>query len=370
MRLGINGLRLMGRRFGVGRYVEYLLRYWMVQEHPFDRITAYTPGPLDDPLVFGGRVRQQTIHPAPSPAVWEHVVLPLLKPADDLFFCPSYIVPALSRERPCVVTHLGSYEAVPDAFPWWERTKARALYSGSARHADLVITVSESSRRDIVRFYGVPDERIRVIPLGVDDAFRPIDDEAMLDRRRRAFFPDGRPYVLFVGKLSTRRHIPELLEAFRRVAAERNLPHGLVLIGGDLTGQRVGERAASLGIADRVRHLPFADHATLVEAYNAADTFIYPSGYEGFGIPVLEAIACGTPTITLDNSAFPEFAGGIAHFARDGSVDGLAAALAEVVGSSAWRERTRRDGPVRAESYRWAGIAERTMAVLAEVVGR
>jgi len=114
----------------------------------------------------------------------------------------------------------------------------------------------------------------------------------------------------------------------------------------------------------------YATHDELVEAYNAADVFIYPSDYEGFGMPVLEAMACGTPTITLDNSAFPEFAGGIAHFARDGSSAALADALGEVVQSPSIRAMTRRDGPARAETYRWRNIAARTMNILAEFVPR
>lgn len=367
MRLGVNGLRLTGRRLGVGRYVEYLLRYWPTLQHPFEEICVYAPKPLAEPVPLGDPIRLQLLGPRTSPAVWEHLVLPLRKPRDDLFFCPSYIVPLLTRSRPLVVTHLGSYEAIPGAFPWWERTKASALYRHSCRRADMVITVSESSKRDIMRFYGVAEERIRVIPLGVDDRFQPLVDERRLEKRRRGYFADGRPYILFVGKLSARRNIPELVEGFARLVRRAHLPHGLVLIGPDSDEQRVPRLAARLGVAERVMHRPFASHVELVEAYNAAELFIYPSEYEGFGIPVLEAMACGTPAITLNNSAFPEFAGGVAHFARDGSTEGLAEAMETVLFSPEIRERGRREGPRRAEIYRWRDIARRTMDLLTQV---
>jgi glycosyltransferase involved in cell wall biosynthesis len=359
MRLGIDGLRLVGNRLGVGRYIEYLLRCWNDSTHPFDEIAVYTPGDLDLAMNDKGRVR---IEPLPSslPAgLWEHVVLPARKPRDTVFFCPSYVVPVLSREHPTVVMHHGSYEVIPSAFAWWPRTKARLVYQSSCRRADAIITVSESSRRNIVRFYGVDEAKIRIVPPGVDDVFR-----------RRSYFADGRPFVLFVGKMTARRHVPDLVDAFARFVRDTRAPHGLVLVGPDTVGHRLPERFASLGIADRVHWKQFATHDELVEAYNAADVFIYPSDYEGFGMPVLEAMACGTPTITLDNSAFPEFAGGIAHFARDGSSAALAAALGEVVQSPTIRAMTRRDGPARAETYRWRNIAARTMTILAEFVPR
>jgi len=369
MRLGVDGLRLMGNRLGVGRYVEYLLRCWSSGNHPFSEIVAYTPGDVRLPSVDDRVVRVQPLGPGGSRALWEHVVLPLRKPKDDVFFCPSYVVPALSRERPVVVTHHGSYEVIPDAFRWWPRTRARLVYAASCRRADAIITVSESSRRNIVRFYGVDPNKISIVPPGVDDIFRPIDDEARLAERRRAYFPDGRPFVMFVGKMTARRHVPDLVDAFAAFVRRENAPHGLLLVGPDTVGHSLPERFAKLGITDRVHWKQFASHEELVEAYNAADVFVYPSDYEGFGMPVLEAIACGTPTITLDNSAFPEFAGGIAHFARDGSASALADALTEVVGSGELRARTRRDGPPRADAYRWSRIADRTMAVLARFAG-
>lgn len=369
MRLGVDGLRLMGNRLGVGRYVEYLLRCWADGNHPFSEIVAYTPGSVTVPGLESGVTRTQVIGPAASRALWEHAILPVRKPRDDVFFCPSYVVPLLSREHPVVVTHHGSYEIIPSAFRWWPRTRARLIYQQSCRRADAVITVSESSRRNIVRFYGVDERKIRIVPPGVDDVFRPIDDATRLDERRRSYFPDGRPFVLFVGKMTARRHVPDLVDAFAGFVRRQRAPHGLVLVGPDTVGHSLPERFAALGIADRVHWKRFATHEELVEAYNAADIFIYPSDYEGFGMPVLEAIACGTPTITLNNSAFPEFAGGIAHFAQDGSARALENALCEVAASPDVRALTRRDGPARADAYRWRRIADRTMAVLAEFTG-
>ncbi len=364
--LSVDGLRLLGPRTGVGRYVEYLLREWDASPAPFERIRLFTPRALDGGLAFGRGVEHRVVPGRFGDAYWEHVLLPRAHASGDLLFCPGYVVPALARGK-VVVTHHGSYEAIPEAFPLWSRVKSRALYQWSARRADVVITVSASSRADIVRFYGIPESKIRVIPVGVDDAFRPLGATAAVDVARRRYFSDGRPFILFVGKLTQRRNVPQLVEAFARARSARSISHGLVLIGPNSAGHDLAALARRFGVVDSVVHRDYATHEELVPAYNAAELFIYPSSYEGFGLPVLEAMACGTPAIALRNSAFLEFADGAARLAPTGSADDLFRAIDEVLGSRDLREEMRRAGLERAAGYRWKPIAARTMDVLAEV---
>ncbi len=369
MDLGINGIRLMGKRYGVGRYIEYLLRHWAGMACPFDRIRFYTPGGLDESLELPTGIEHQIIPSSLPNAYWEQVVLPRHHGRKDLLFCPSYVSPLAARCR-TVVTHLGSYEALPTAFPWYERVKTRLIYQLSAKKADLVITVSESSRADITRYYGVPPEKIKVIPLGVDPAFRPLDDPDVLQRIRRRYWGTTRPYILFVGKLSKRRNIPQLISAFAKLANERRIPHGLLLVGQDPVGQNIPQLVKSLGVEDAVVQREFATHEELIDIYRAADLFVYPSSYEGFGIPVLEAMACGVPAIALNNSAFLEFADGAAYLAKDGSVDELYRAIDTVLLSPNLRAQLRRAGIQRAQDFGWEGIARQTMEALAAVAQR
>lgn len=365
--LGVNGCRLAGARLGVGRYIEYLLRSWARDPAPFRAVRVYTPAGVHLPRDTAGAVEQRVL-PWRGPAgLWEQVALPLGKPPDDVFFCPAYTVPLLARARPLAVTHHGSYEALRGEFPLLRRWKARLAYQLACRRADRIITVSESSKRDIVRFYGVDPDRIRVIPDGVDERFRPRDDAALIERRRRSYFADGRPYLLFVGKLSRRRHLPELVEAFARLRGRRRLPHGLVLIGPDTAGQRPLRLAARHRVEEHVVHKVHASHGELAEAYNACDLLVYPSEREGFGLPVLEAMASGTPVVALDRPAISEFASGVALLAPDGSAASLEAAMETALDSDELRRRMRRDGPLRAARYGWAGIARRTLEVLAEL---
>ncbi len=142
MDLAVNGLRLMGHRYGVGRYVEYLLRHWADMPNPFGRIVIYTPGPLDDEIHMPGNAEHRIVSTVGPNAYWEQVVLARLRRQHELLFCPSYVVPLLGRGK-TVLTHLGSYEALPSAFPTLERWKSRLIYQLSAHRADRVITVNQ-----------------------------------------------------------------------------------------------------------------------------------------------------------------------------------------------------------------------------------
>jgi glycosyltransferase involved in cell wall biosynthesis len=366
MQLAVNGIRLVGKRFGVGRYVEYLLRHWKGVEHPFDKITVYVPAPLNDEIDLPIRTELQVIPTSAPYGYWEQVLLTRHSSNHDLLFCPSYVCPVLRRGK-TVLTHLGSYEALPSAFPLLERWKSRGLYQLSARRADRVITVSESSKRDIVRFYGIAPDKISVISLGVDPMFRPIRDEGLLIATRTRYIGSDRPYILFIGKLSRRRNIPELVAAFGRLKRERHIPQSLLLIGENSVHHDIERLAAAHDVQESVIHLDFASHRELVTIYNAADLFIYPSSYEGFGIPVLEAMACGVPSIALRNSSFLEFAVETIYLAQDGNADELFRAMESVLFSDSLRAKMRAAGPLKAEQFGWQSIARQTMDLLCQV---
>ena len=363
--LGVNGVRLATIRSGVARYLENILRIWEESEIPFERVVVYTPRPID-PLPFPAARTETRLVPARgSLALWEQLQLPRAHGREAPLFCPSYIAPLAAR-CPIALVHHGSYEGYPAAFPWWRRWRAFAAYRTSARRADLLITVSESSRRDMVRYYGLAPERIHVVPVGVDTAlFRPLADPTLLaDFRRRVLGVDA-PFLLYVGKPIRRHNIRPMLEGFKLLVERGRANLRFLFIGADLPGLDVRAIVRELGLDERVTLVGHASHETIRLAYNAAELFVYPSDYEGFGMPVLEAMACGTPTITLDNTSFPEFAGGVAFFVARGDAESLAAAYREVLGDEGLRRRMRELGPLRARDYEWRVVAGRTMELLA-----
>ncbi len=362
--LGIPVQRLVGSRTGVARYIAELLNAWAEQEIPFQRVTVWCFRPVRIPgkfhLCVGGTRWPRVL--------WEHVwVARRAHRSDvDLLFCPSNIVPFMFRGA-CVVTILDTLQARrPDDFPRVRTGYLRPLYRASARRADRIIAPSETTARDIVTFYGVPRDRIVVIPLGVHARFFEVDAAHCKDVRAR-YGPGGDPFVLFVGKLSRRRNIPILIQAFARVVIRHALPHRLILIGPNYLRIPIHRMARQWGIGRRVLHYEFIPERDLIAMYHAADLFVYLSEWEGFGLPVLEAMAAGTPVLTLDRPVFREFVGDATVRVDTADVEIVAAQMARILVDRDLHRRLQQQGPVQARQFSWTKTARRTMEVLYEV---
>lgn len=370
MILGVNGIRLVRNPSGVARAIEAILNALPEIEQPFDDIRVYSPEPID-PAIRLPAIARNIVLPTRLPSsLWEQFVLPQAHGRQHVLLCPSYVSPVLAR-CPTLLVHHGSYEGyarAAEVFSWWSRVKYRISYRLSARAATVVTTVSEHSRRDMARFYRLPPERIHVIPEGVDTrVFRPIDDGGRLNAWRRSVLGEDRPFLLYVGKPTKRRNLANLLRAFQRLKVGHRIPHKLLLIGTALPGTAFAGIVEELRLSAEVVTIPHASHAEIALAYNAAELLIYPSDYEGFGMPVLEAMACGTPVIALDNTAFPEFAGGIAMLLPDAEVETLAKGIWDVITDDPRRDRMRREGPGRAAAYDWRLITGRYAALLRDL---
>lgn len=353
MILGVNGIRLAVDRSGVARCIEALLRCFGELKHPFSEIRVYTPEPLDKDIFLPSNA-VNVVLPSPFPrAGWEQITLAKAHGSKNLLLCPSYVSPLLAR-CPTFLIHHGSYEGFPQAFDWWTLNKARAIYSMSAKRATALSTVSEYSKRDMVKFYGISADKINVVPEGVDtNVFRPINDTERLSRWRTKVFGEDVPFIAYVGKPTERRNLSALIRAFADLKVE-GLPQKLLIAGASLPGTSPFRRVIEeLKLQSEVFVLDYVTHEEMPVVYNAASLFIYPSSYEGFGMPVLEAMACGTPVITLDNTAFPEFASGVAHLLKDAEVLTLKQGMAAVLSDNAWQKQMAEDGPKRAAGYDW-----------------
>ena len=369
MRLGINGIRLLGQRSGVGRAIEALLRWLGELEHPFTEIRVYTPEPLPADVYLPTSAKSIVRPSALSSGLWEQLVLPIAHRGDDLLLCPSYVVPIFARGKIMLVHH-GSYEGYPRAFSWWQRQKTRILYSASAHRATHLTTVSEHSKREIVRHYGVAPDKITIVPEGVDTTlFRPITDASVLSRWRVERLGADVPFIMYAGKPTARRNLPALIEAFGRVKHSLNLPHKLVLFGMAMPGSPIEKDIAQSPVVRDIVSIGFASHAELAVAYNAAGLFIYPSSYEGFGMPVLEAMACGVPAIALNTTAFPEFAASAALLLPDARVETLADGITRVISDAELRRHMGKEGVRRAADYDWSKVIAKYIAIMIRLAG-
>lgn len=234
-------------------------------------------------------------------------------------------------------------------------------YAHKLRRADGIITISQSSKDDAVSLLGIPDEKIRVIHLGVDHArFQPSTGVGR--------FAQSPPYVVNIGARNANKNQARILEAFARVAAENpNLQ--LFFAGPWRTADRewLEVEAEKLGVRERVKHLGYVSEAEMPSLYGNAVAFVFPSLEEGFGLPVLEALACGGPVVTSSRSSLPEVAGEAALFVDPCSVTDVADAIKRLLADPSLREKLRRCGFARAAQFTWAKTAQETRDYLRSV---
>lgn len=368
MRIAFNGQRLAGQRFGVGRYIEYLLRHWATQLRGDEEVTLFVRRPLQDDLaVLSPRIRPVLLESRMSGLPWESMRLPGPASRHDVLFCPAYSGPIVYPGRVVVATHSVN-ETQSTAHSWlYGQTYAR-LYRHCARRADAVIVPAESTRDAVVQHYGVHAGRIAVVNQGADDSFRPISDPTVLREVRRRYFGADRPYILFVGKCSRRRNIPMLLEAFAKLRATRRIPHGLLLFGPNHTNLPLADLCRTLGIADDVVQTDgkVASHAELVPIYGAASVFVHPSENEGWSMTTTEAMACGVPVVAADRGGLGELARGHALMV-DPSVDALVEAIGRVLEDDVLRQDLRVRARERGRALRWSEVSRQTLDVLRAV---
>ncbi len=308
--------------------------------------------------------------------VWfEQVALPAAatKARAALVHNPYFAAPLWSR-LPTVVT---VHDLVPVVRPEYRRTAAQRLYTTlvvrGLMAASRIITDSAASARDLQDRLRVSAERIRVIPLGVDERFRPLQSdrerlwaEAILARHRL-----GRPYLLYLGGLDRRKNVSTLVHAFASLKQERRIPHVLAIVG----GVRVGDDlfydprpdVERLGLEDSVRLLGQVADADVRALHALADAFVFPSTYEGFGLPPLEAMACGAPVICSSASSLPEVVGDAGVLFDPNDAGALAAALWKVLCDPELRQWLRERALARAADFTWEKTVQSTIAVWNEV---
>jgi glycosyltransferase involved in cell wall biosynthesis len=313
--------------------------------------------------------------PLPRPLLydaWHLIRRPLLQRSRrlrhvDVVHAPSVAVPPKS-DAPLVVT---AHDAAPLIYPETYPRRGRRFHAqglaAAAKRADLVITVSQSAAEELVAYTAISSDRIRIVPNGVD--LEIARDEDVESVRRELGIGDA-PYVFWIGSLEPRKNVGVLVDAFVRWALHTDLPHLLVLAGpaGWLEDEAsVLEPARRLG--DRVRTVGRIGDPALGALYRGADLFAFPSLHEGFGIPVLEAMAQETPVLAADIPALREIAAGAAVLRSPDDPGAWVAALDNLLHDAEERSRLGEAGRARAQGYSWERCADETRAVYREALG-
>jgi len=357
------------RKAGVSRYIQRLLE-WLPQVDPsWDYVAFLSPGHM---APQGWEVRRSVWRTAFPPArvAWEFFGLPWQSKSAglDLFHAPVNVIPPWPPCPTVVTIHDLSPFLFPELYRPSRRLYQQTQLRRSARQAAHIIADSEATRQDVIHILGAPPERVTAIPLGVEETLRPITDPKALAAFRQRHGLE-RPYILFVGTLEPRKNIPCLLEAFALLKARQNVSHALVLVGGKgWYYEALFERISKLGLGKDVYFAGYAADRDLPYWYSAAEAFVYPSLYEGFGLPPLEAMACGVPVIVSRASSLPEAVGEAGLLVEPDDPQALAEAISLLLEDADLRERLRRAGFERAAQLTWRRTAQRTAAIYLHIL--
>jgi len=376
MLIGIDASRaLRAQRTGTERYaleiIRHLLQLPAAADHQWHLYADAPPAPallpVRTPGAAGDNVAWQIM---PARRLWTHRTLAaaVTRHRPDVLFVPAHVLPLVVPPRrlpPSVVTiHDLGYHAFPETHTRWQRLYLEWSTRWSAWAATRLIAVSTATASDLRRLYGADRRKIDVIHEATVPALAVSRDQLDQIRRRYAL---ARPYALFVGTLQPRKNLVRLATAYKALVEHQAVAWDLVLAGapGWLSDPILRE-LAELGMDDRIHQLGFVPDADLPSLFGGARLFVFPSLYEGFGLPVLEAQTYGVPVMTANNSSLPEIAGDAALLVDPTDVDAIAAAMLRLSQDEPLRQRLITAGYANVKRFSWEKAARETLAVLAQ----
>ncbi len=366
MRIGIDASRTtVARRTGTEGYALNVIRAMLAGDPAHDYLLYFRDDPAPD--LFSNGTRRVL----PFPRLWTHIRLSfeLLaaafgfaqdKPRPDVLFVPAHVLPLIHPLPSVVTVHDLGYKYFPDAHPFAQRLYLDWSTRFSANNATHVLADSLATKRDLIHFYQIPPDKITVVYPGRDESLRRVDPASV---RAKYNLPEN--YLLHIGTLQPRKNLIRLFEALRLLPSAS----GLVLAGrpGWLSAPILAKAREHAGVVHLLDYVPDEDLAGL---YSGATAFVFPSLYEGFGFPVLEAMACGTPVICSNTSSLPELAGEAALLVDPIDVSALASAIQRVLFEPGLRAALIEKGYQQVQKFSWTKAAQETLVVLEETAGK
>lgn len=377
LRIGMDARLLMNRR-GIGNFVYNLLAAIaeLSESYQFilyvDDLKAAQFAPTGPHFVV--KVLGPKIYP-----FWEQVSLPLAVARDhlDVLHCPANTAPLVlpSCTKLVLTIHDVMYllptsilPASPSAYQRLGRLYYRLITSAVAQRATALVTVSYHSRNDIVKYLGVDENQVQVVGEAPNSVCQLITDMVVLDHVKKKYCLE-RPVILALAHIDPRKNTARVIEAFALFAQGFPLAYQLVLVGIPLFAQSFFlKQAQELGVSEQVSFIGFVPEEDLVALYNLAEVFLYPSLYEGFGLPILEAMACGTPVVTSRAGSIPEVAGDAVLWVDPYSVESISLGMIELVTNKQLAQYLRAAGLEQAKRFSWQRTASEMLQIYEEAV--
>ncbi|MFC1568318.1 glycosyltransferase family 4 protein [Candidatus Margulisiibacteriota bacterium] len=366
MHVLIDARMATSKKFGFGRYVHNLLKQFTLLDQQ-DRFTFLVN---DLALAEWGKIAPNIdFHKVDikwlsvSEQLWLPLVIRKIRP--DVFFSPTFIAPVVQPCPTVIAIHDLMHVIFSKHYFIFHKIYYGLFLRSAAKNAKMLITKSGNSKRDIMRYYGIPEEKIVIIPDGVEAEFKPIRDvERIKAFRQKLDLPPK--FILFVGARKVNKNIEGILAAYS-VFCGQNSQYSLVLSGNQ--DAKTSALAKKYRIEDKIAYIGEIEEADLPLLYNSADLFLSPSLYEGFGLPHLEAMACGLPVIASNASSLPEVVGDAGILVDPRRPDDIAAAMVRVLGDKELKDDLVRKGLERAKKFSWEISASGTLDVCRNASG-
>ena len=367
MRVAIDARKL--HDFGIGTYIRNLLRQLARIDHDTEYVLLCGEADLGVAAQLGPNFRA-VLEPSPNYSIREQIHVPwvLRRERPDLYHAPHYVLPAGVSCRSVVTIHDCIHLMFPQYLPnRMAHAYARAQMWAAARRSDCILTVSDASKRDILHFFNVPPEKIVVIYNAIDTHFSVTPPAEAVTRVRERYQLDHK-FVLYVGNIKPHKNLVRLIEAFDELRRGELEDLKLLIIGDEISKLPALRRAVHRHkLHKHVRFLGFLPDDQLAVLYRLASVFVFPSLYEGFGLPPLEAMASGTPVVTSNVSSLPEVVGDAAVLVDPYDVDSIVDGLRRVLTDPARAAEMRRKGLERAREFSWERSVAKTLQVYREI---
>lgn len=355
MKIGIDASRaFLKKRTGIEEYSYQVIKH-LRQELESEQVILYVRSDQEVSLDIPAAWKIKKLW---APRFWTQIRLSLemLLCPPDVLFVPAHTVPIIHPRKTVVTVHGLEYEFCPQAYSFWERLYMRFSIRFSCRAASDVICVSENTKRDVMSWYSVSEEKIRVVYEGYNR-------ENKIQETRNKKNPE--PYLLFIGRLEERKNIIRIIEAFEILKEKYRIPHSLILVGKPGFGyDRIHSKIENLKSRISIIELGYVSEGEKWELLKNADAFLFPTLYEGFGIPVLEAQSAGVPVVTSCTSSLPEVGGEGAVYVDPLSAESIAESIQKLLSDQVFRDGILGRGKRNVERFSWEKCAQAIAALL------
>ena len=318
--------------------------------------------------IFTGNIKRRIIRQIPE--IYKHIYLPIdvaLNTKVD-FFHFLYNAPSLIFPRPYLLTiHDMSFKYIPQMLKLKDRLSITYQLAINAHRAKRIIAVSENTKKDIIKFLNIPDKKITVIYEGVDKSYRRISDASRKNEIAKKYGLPER-FILYVGTYLPHKNINTLIEAYSILVSDKTVAHSLVLAGNKgRSFKKTSNMISKFKLERHVRCIGFVDEDDLPYVYNMSDLFVFPSMYEGFGLPLIESMACGVPVIATKTSCLPEIGGEAVTYFSPKDRDELYNKMKNILAKAHVRSEMIRRGLRQAKKYSWEKMAKKTIELYKQI---